>query len=65
MVQTGIPSNTIRGHVGQTGNLSEKGKSIMYNRNGKRIGWWERELVLPHKLESPESWAFWFNKLKN
>ena len=42
-------------------NQSEKGKSIMYNRNGKRVEWWQRELVLPHKLESPESWAFRFN----
>ena len=36
MVQTGIPSNTIRDQVGQTGNLSEQGKSIMYNRIGKK-----------------------------
>ena len=32
----------------------------MYNRNGKRVEWWQRELVLPHELEFPESWAFRF-----
>ena len=41
-------------------NQSEKGKSIMYNRNGKKIEWWRRELGSPRELGLPESWAFRF-----
>ena len=32
----------------------------MYNRNGKKIEWWWRELGLPRELVLPESWAFRF-----
>ena len=38
----------------------------MFNRNGKKIEWWWRELGLPRELLLPKSsWSFWFTILYN